>query len=244
MRILLHCLRWIIDWWAQNKNAPILFWKALSVMVAMSILAFVVGQLRPEEDYYKLRNEMAELRDDVRGFAVHRQDNERKIRHLHLQAELDKKTLDKLQRHLKKLNLENIRRREEAIFYRQVLGGKKESALKVYALEETPDFRPRYRRLSAALVLPQKEFSGSYYFEAITENNGSEVLVRVPPKDNVPLTFKIYVEIDQVVELAVDAKIQKLRLVVQDKKGKIVADEVIQEGDEDNLEGNAVPKVQ
>ena len=89
----------------------------------------------------------------------------------------------------------------------------------IYALDETPDFRPQRRRLSAALVRTSKSkpFNGAYYFEVVQNIDGTKKIVRVPPKP-AALKFKLYREIEEIMELSELAEIENIRLVVLNKK--------------------------
>ena len=215
--------------WLRRKDIPVPFWKALLAAVLAAAAAFAGGQLRPEDDYATLRAEAARLHGDVRSFADSRESGERRLRHLSLQSSLDRKTLETLRSHLRSMAAENLRRREEAAFYRRILGGEQKPSLRVYALEEVPDFRPRWRRLLAALVMPQKEFVGEYYFEAAVAGPRGEKILRAPAEGAEPLQFKIYAEIEQPLRLAQGEEIKKIRLVVLNDKGEVAADEVLQE---------------
>lgn len=224
------------EWWRGNKNAPVALQKALFFAAGFAALAFFTGRMHPEGDYWELRGRMESLRGDVRQLAADREENEGELRRLRLKTEISQKTEKLLGGRIKQLAEENMRQREEVVFYRRLLGAEAQNELNVYALEETPDFRPGYRRFSAVLVFPRTEFSGSYYFEAVAEAEDGGRVVRAPPEKNAPLQFSVYEEIEQIAALPPDAQIGKLRLVVEDKTGRVEAEAVIepaaQKGDE------------
>lgn len=239
MATLWYWMRLAAVWWARNKSAPVVLHKVLLLLAVAAAVGFMAGRLHPEADYRLLQEQMDDLRGDVRVFAGVRESNEGKIRRLRLASELNERTLAELRGRLAELEAENLHQREETIFYRQVLGAQEQAALNIYALEETPGFRPNERRLEAVLVIPQKKFSGSYYFEAVAEDkDGGRQVVRVPPQDGVPLEFERYAEIEQVINLPAQAEVKKLKLVVHDSKGEIAAEQTIETADGDNGNGN------
>lgn len=213
-------------WWHKNKNTPIALQRALFVIMLAATIAFVVGRVRPETDYRRLQLQNRELRENVREFALVREQNESAIRRAKLATALGDKSAARLRQRIGELTAENLRRSEEAIFYRRALGAESQSALNVYALESTPDFRPGEHLLSAVLIFPQTQFSGGYYFEIIT--TAEPTIVRVPTEDNVLLELDSYAEIEQVVVLPDGAEIGKLRLVVEDANGDVQAEAVIE----------------
>lgn len=219
-RFILH----LLDWWHQNKDTPVSLRSALMMALVLAAIGVVIGRWHPEEDYRVLRDKMISLREDVRQLAASREKGEREMRRLHLAAERGKKSEEKFRARIEELTIEEMRRREEAIFYRRVLGAETQPALNVYALEETPDFRPGHHRFSAVLVYPQTAFKGGYYFEAVAITGNGEQIFRVPPEDLAPLDFDKYEEIEQTVSLPADAQISKLRVVIQNEEGEIETD--------------------
>ena len=71
-----------------------------------------------------------------------------------------------------------------------------------------------------------KPFNGAYYFEVVQNIDGTKKIVRVPPKP-AALKFKLYREIEEIMELSELAEIENIRLVVLNKKGAIIAQEVL-----------------
>ncbi|MBE8157852.1 MAG: hypothetical protein HAW59_00415, partial [Betaproteobacteria bacterium] len=123
------------EWWRNNKNAPVALQKMLFIAAMVFAIAFFAGRQRPEGDYQKLQSAMENLRGDVRKLASARETSDGEIRRLRLKTEIAGKTEELLARRLKKLAEENMRRREEVIFYRRLLGAESQNELNVYALE-------------------------------------------------------------------------------------------------------------
>ncbi|MGI9306791.1 MAG: hypothetical protein ACR2P5_05740 [Gammaproteobacteria bacterium] len=221
MNLLLRFVAWLREFWRRNKNAPVALQKTLFIAGMAAAIAFIGGRIHPESVYRELEDNIENLRGDMRGLAAAREKNESEIRRSRLAEEIGQKAAKILDGRIEELAAENMRLREEIIFYRRFVGAESHGELNIYALEETPDFRAGYRRFSAVLVYPQTEFSGSYYFEAaVAGENGAERVVRAPSEENAPLQFDSYAEIGQIVELPSDAQIAKLRLVVNNKDGR------------------------
>ncbi|MGI9298416.1 MAG: hypothetical protein ACR2QC_11060 [Gammaproteobacteria bacterium] len=218
----------LLEWWRRNRDKPVALRRALFFAGGGAILAFAIGRWHPEEEYRRLRGGMESLRADVRELAAARENADGEIRRLRLASTLGEKTASRLRGRIEELTAESLRRREEAIFYRRVLGAESQPSLNVYALEETPDFHPDHRRFSAVLIFPRTEFSGGYYFEAVAREDGESRLVRVPASGNAPLEFDGYGEIEQTVALPSAAEIAKLRLVVENARGEVEAEQEIE----------------
>lgn len=215
----------LLEWWRENKNAPIPLYKALIFFALSAVLAFLVGRWHPEEDYRRLDAEAAALRADIRALAAAHEAENLEMRRLRLEASLGEKAAEKFRKRIEQLTADNLRWREEASFYRRLLGAERQSALNVYALEETPDFHPDHRRFSAVLIFPQTEFRGGYYFEAVARaEDGRARVVRAPPEGVAPLDFNVYGEIEQTVALPSGEEVVKLRLVVENEKGEVEAE--------------------
>lgn len=223
----------LLKWWRENKDAPIALRRSLAFVALSAALSFLLGRWHPEEDYDNLQREMARLRADVRLLAAARESGDGEIRRLRLEASLGEKAARRFRDKIEKLTAENLQQREEAIFYRRLLGAERQPSLNVYALEETPDFHPDHRRFSAVLIFPQTKFAGGYYFEAAARTNGETQILRAPPDGTAPLQFEVYGEVEQTVALSSDAEIAKLRLVVENAKGEVAAEQEIEASDAD-----------
>ena len=215
-------------WYREHKDTPVALNKALIFLLMAVALAFLIGRWHPEADYRELENELAALRATVRELAAARENEYVEVRHLRLEASLGEKAARKFRERVEQLTTENLHWREEAAFYRRLLGAEEQAALNVYALGETPDFRPNHRRFSAVLVFPQTEFKGGYYFEAVIRAGDRTHEVRAPAEGFAPVNFKVYSEIEQTVALPSDEEIVKLRLVVQNEKGEVEAEEAVE----------------
>lgn len=218
----------LLEWWRQNRDNSVALRRALFFGGGAAILAFVAGRWHPEEEYRRMRGEMESLRADVRELAAARESADGEIRRLRLAATLGEKTAAHLQERIEELTAESLRRREEAIFYRRVLGAESQPALNIYALEETPDFHPGHRRFSAVLIFPQTKFSGGYYFDAVVREDDETRIVRAPAEGSAPLEFNGYGEIEETVALPSEAEIAKLRLVVENAKGEVETEQEIE----------------
>ena len=226
---LVYCVKW----WRDNKNSPVALKKCVFVVATVSVISFLIGQGLPEEDYTRLESRISTLRGDVRDFAETREKTHDEIRRLRLTGQLNEQLSRRLSDRIEELTAENLRRREEALFYRRTLGAESQASLNVYALEETPDFRPGYRRLSAVLIYPQTEFTGGYYFEAVVAQGEERTVQRTPKKGILPLELDVYAEVEQVMELPTESYIAKLRLVVEDENGEVIAEAEINADSED-----------
>ena len=222
--------RW--QWWRDNRDTPIALKKALLFMLLVAALTFSIGRFHPAEDYRRLLDTVADLRTDTRQFAQQKEKNEREIIKLRASLSVNEKLLQELQARNADLAMDNTHRREEAEFFRRILGRQSQDAIKIYALEKTPDFRPDHRRLSAVLVRGQakKPFKGGYYFEVVEiDKDNTRRITRSPASANTPLVFDAYIEIEQVLKLPPASDIEKLRMVIVDEKNNIVAENSIEE---------------
>ncbi len=115
-----------------------------------------------------------------------------------------------------------LRRDETILTYRQIIdaeGGQ----MVIHALAEDPGFASGRRRLSAVLVRSKSgTFKGAYYFEIVSIDNGIESALRAPQQP-AKLDFQRYREITESINLPDDARIVKMRLIVADAKGRVIA---------------------
>ena len=218
------------EWWRAHSNMPVPLKKAILAAVLVAVAAFYMGRLHPQSDYADLQLTANQLRGDFRQLAQVREDDEIELRRLRLQVRLDEETISRLKLHSRELTRENLEQLEKEVFYKQ-LGARTKEKLNIYALEETPDFRPGVRLFSAALITPpRRHFVGGYYFEAVTKKGDTinAKLVRAPKEGVVSLSVNIYADIEEAVEMSDDLEINRLRLVVVDKNGNHAAEAVLE----------------
>ncbi|MDM5147480.1 hypothetical protein NQX30_03730 [Candidatus Persebacteraceae bacterium Df01] len=224
MQFIKSCIRW----WQDNRDTSITLKNVLIYAILIALIAFSGGRLHPESDYQQLRDDIEQMRDQIGEFSAQREQDQRKIIKLRATSTLDKKILQQLRDQNTELTKEKIRQQEEVAFYQRILNNEPQTEIAIYTLEDTPDFRPRHHRLSAVLVRAQTKnsFQGTYYFEVVELGARDTLRVtRVPAEASVPLTVGVYEEIEQIFKLPPDTRIHKLRLVIKNKKGEIVAEE-------------------
>ena len=222
-------LRRALDIWRQWRHEEVSLKKVLFGVTLTAAIFFLLGRQYPESDYRKLRALLEQRQNELRTFAAADVRRERDIIKMRTAAKLNAKTIAALEIKIGEMSTNNLKHREEVVFFREALGKKPANQeMAIYALDETPDFSPQRRRLSAALVRTSKSkaFSGAYYFEVVQNIDGAQKIVRVPPKP-ATLKFKLYREIEEIVELSELAEIENLRLVVLNKKGDIIAQEIL-----------------
>ena len=215
------------DFWLLWRNEPVPLKKSLFIISLAVIIAFLLGGQYPESGYQKLQEQLEQLWEKERNFAeINTRLNKELIR-IRASEKINDKTIAALEKKIINLSNDNINHREEVVFFREALGNiSAKQDLSIYALDESPDFRPNRRRLHAALVRTskKKEFQGSYYFEVIFADTNE--ITHIPEKP-AALKFSLYQEIEEIIELSEDIEIKNLRLLVLDKKGNIVTQETL-----------------
>ena len=222
-------LRRALDIWRQWRYEEVSLKKVLFGVTLTAAIFFLLGRQYPESDYRKLRAQLEQRQNELRTFAAGDARRDREIIKMRTAAKLNAKTIAALESKIGEMSADNLKHWEKVVFFREALGEKPANQeMAIYALDETPDFRPQRRRLSAALVRTSKSkpFNGAYYFEVVQNIDGTKKIVRVPPKP-AALKFKLYREIEEIMELSELAEIENIRLVVLNKKGAIIAQEVL-----------------
>lgn len=220
MNALWRAIRILREAWAKTATISATLRTALYFALGAAVLGFLIGRATPEGRYQEMRSEMSDLREDLRVLAAEREVSRSELNRLRLSEELGEKMAGSLRQKIEELIAENLRIREKVVFYQNLLDTEPGPALNVYALDDTPDFEPNFRLFSAVLVLPGKDFSGSYYFQAVVDRGGDEQVLRAPTSGAVPLQFNTYTEISQRMEIPSGTQIKRLRLIVLGEEGE------------------------
>ena len=170
-------LRRALDIWRQWRYEEVSLKKVLFGVTLTAAIFFLLGRQYPESDYRKLRAQLEQRQNELRTFAAGDARRDREIIKMRTAAKLNAKTIAALESKIGEMSADNLKHREKVVFFREALGEKPANQeMAIYALDETPDFRPQRRRLSAALVRTSKSkpFNGAYYFEVVQNIDGTK----------------------------------------------------------------------
>ena len=222
-------------WW---RHARLPASHATAYVLLFSALFFLFGNHWQHKDIRTLENKLADARGEVRTFAREMARRSSALNSMRARDEINQKTIALLNGRIDKLENQSLHWQSQTAFYRYVLAEEAAGEILIHALDASPAFSRQQWELSAVLARPggkRKAFEGSYYFEVVEAHaDGTYTLTRLPAEKR-EFQMDFYHEISESVTLPPERQISNLRLIVLDKKGKLIAtDDMLDEGSSEN----------